>query len=625
MPFGAQRRPDGTTGFRLWAPGCAELVLEIGERGADADAAFSVARAVPMRAIAGGWHEHVASDVAPGALYRYRLPDGLCVPDPASRFNPLDVHGPSALWDPQGYRWNDAKWRGRPWSEAVIYELHVGTFTAQGTFAAARERLAGLAELGVTVVELMPVADFPGRRNWGYDGVLPFAPDASYGTPDDLKSLVDRAHELGLMVLLDVVYNHFGPEGNYLHAYAGPFFDATRHTPWGAAIDFDGPSSRVVRDFFVHNALYWVEEFRFDGLRMDAGHAIDDRSRPDIVTEIAQALRGGPGRDREVHLVLENDRNQATYLARDAAGSPTQASAQWNDDVHHAFHVLLTGQCDGYYADYADAPLARLGRGLAEGFVYQRDPSEFRGGELRGEPSAHLPPQAFVDFLQTHDQIGNRAFGERLDALADQDLMPAALACLLLSPAVPMLFMGEEWGASTPFLFFCDFGPELASAVSNGRREEFGRFEAFRDPQARSRIPDPNARGTFEASRLDWDERARAPHREREALVRELLGVRARRIVPRLPGTRGGGAWEVEEDLLTLRWTLGDGSTLEHTLRLGDASAGGAGAPGVVATNRPFDPAQQCLFQHGVEEGADRRPRFARGSIRVTLREKPGE
>ncbi len=481
MPFGTERRADGSTRFRLWAPACERVTLEIapGGHAPESDLAF---REIPMQRIAGDWHEGVVQALPPGTRYRYRLPDGLAVPDPASRFNPDDIHAASALVDPLAYVWRNGDWRGRPWHESVIYELHVGTFTPQGTFAAARERLAHLAGLGVTVVELMPVADFPGRRGWGYDGVLPFAPDAAYGTPDELKALIDEAHGLGMSVLMDVVYNHFGPEGNYLHAYAPQFFDASRHTPWGAAINFDGPSSRVVRDFFAHNALYWVEEFRCDGLRLDAVHAIDDRSSPDIVTEIATALRDGPGRERQVHLVLENDRNQARYLGRDERARPRIASAQWNDDVHHVFHVLLTGQRDGYYADYAEEPMERLGRSLAEGFVYQGQPSEFRAGEPRGEPSAQLPPQAFIDFLQTHDQVGNRAFGERLDALADQALMPAALASLLLAPAVPMLFMGEEWGASTPFLFFCDFGPELAAAVSKGRREEFSRFDAFRDP-----------------------------------------------------------------------------------------------------------------------------------------------
>ncbi|UCE32609.1 MAG: malto-oligosyltrehalose trehalohydrolase, partial [Burkholderiales bacterium] len=490
MPFGAGLGADGRARFRLWAPARERVTLEL------IDAAEL--GALPMQRADGGWHALELARARAGMRYRYRLDENLAVPDPASRYNPLDVHGPSELIDPRGYAWGDGDWPGRPWHEAVVYELHVGAFSPAGTFAAARARLAELAALGFTAIELMPVADFPGSRNWGYDGVLPYAPDASYGHPDDLKRLVDTAHGLGMMAILDVVYNHFGPEGNYLHAYAPQFFDASRRTPWGAALDFDGPNSATVREFFVHNALYWVEEFGFDGLRLDAVHAIEDRSSPDIVEAIALALAEGPGRDRQVHLVLENDRNQARYLSGGwtpgagaaAVGSDPggggrgrtaamRARAQWNDDVHHALHVLVTGESDGYYADYADAPLDRLGRALATGFVYQGERSEFRDGAPRGEPSGHLPPNAFVNFLQCHDQVGNRAFGERIDAIADARLMPAAIAGVLLAPAVPMMFMGEEYAASTPFQFFCDFGPELAEAVSRGRREEVGRFAAF--------------------------------------------------------------------------------------------------------------------------------------------------
>ncbi|RPH67247.1 MAG: malto-oligosyltrehalose trehalohydrolase [Burkholderiales bacterium] len=551
MPFGASLRADAGARFRLWAPGRDRIDLELVQRAAGtqarAGASIEVAGRVAMTRSPGGWHEADVREATAGSLYRFRLDDGLAVPDPASRFNPLDVHGPSELLDPLDHDWSDGGWTGRPWHEAVVYELHVGAFTPAGTFDAARERLAELALLGITAVELMPVADFPGARNWGYDGVLPYAPDASYGRPEHLKRFVEAAHSLGIMVLLDVVYNHFGPDGNYLHAYAPQFFDPARRTPWGAAIDFDGPSSATVRDFFVHNALFWICEYGFDGLRIDAVHAIEDRSSPDIVESIALALRDGPGRERFVHLVLENDRNEAHYLARevgDAAVRPRQADAQWNDDIHHALHVLLTGETDGYYADYADTPVERLGRALAEGFVYQGDASAFRDGARRGEPSAHLPPSAFVAFLQTHDQVGNRAFGGRIDAVADPALMPAALACVLLGPQVPLLFMGEEYAASTPFLFFCDFGPELAAAVRDGRREEFGRFQAFRDPAARAAIPDPNAIETFSASKLRWRERDTSPHRERLALVRQLLQVR-HALMPMLGRIRHGGRWFV--------------------------------------------------------------------------------
>jgi maltooligosyltrehalose trehalohydrolase len=568
MPFGAALQPDGGTRFRLWAPGAATLTLELLE-GGGADA--RVRAAVPMQRGADGWHERIVDDAGAGTRYRYRLRDGLAVPDPASRANPDDVHGPSAVVDPRAYAWHDGDWRGRPWHEAVVYELHIGTFTPEGTFAAAAARLHELAVLGVTAVELMPVAEFPGRRSWGYDGVLLYAPDAAYGTPDELKALVETAHGLGLMVLLDVVYNHFGPDGNYLHAYCPPFFNPAHHTPWGAAINFDGAGSRTVREFYVHNALYWVEEFHFDGLRLDAVHAIRDDSPEHIVVEIGGALQAGPGARRHVHLVLENDANRAALLAA--------ASAQWNDDLHHAAHVLLTGEREGYYLDYADAPLERFGRTLAEGFAYQGEPSAFRGGAPRGEPSAQLRPTAFVSSLQTHDQVGNRAFGERIAQLAEPAWLDAAYACLLLSPHVPMLFMGEEFDASTPFLYFCDFHDELAAAVTRGRREEFKRFPAFDDPAARDRIPDPNAAATFEASKLHWDERARAPHAERLAQVRRLLAARREDLVPRLARAARGGTYRVDGPLLRVDWRLGDGACWHLLAHFGRAPAEAVASP----------------------------------------------
>ncbi len=565
MPFGATLLDAGGVRFRLWAPGAAEMAVRMHRLGGPHDLTMQRGR--------DGWHELTVSDAAAGMRYQFLALGGLAVPDPASRANPDDVHAPSQVVDPHVYEWHDDPWTGRPWHEAVVYELHVGTFTEAGTFAAAMERLGELAALGITAIELMPVADFPGRRGWGYDGVLLYAPEAAYGTPDDLKQLVEAAHGHGLMVLLDVVYNHFGPEGNYLHAYCPDFFNPAHQTPWGAAINFDGAHCRTVRDFFVHNALYWVEEFHFDGLRVDAVHAIRDHSPTHICCEIAEALAQGPGRERHVHLVLENDANQSRFLARDAQGRPRHAVAQWNDDLHHAAHVLATGEADGYYVDYADAPIAHLGRTLAEGFAYQGDPSPFRAGERRGEPSAHLPGTAFVSFLQNHDQIGNRAFGERIDALAAwPERVDALLACLLLAPHVPMLFMGEEHGASTPFLYFCDFGPELAAAVSQGRREEFKRFAAFQDDAARARIPDPNDEATFRASVLNWHERDRLPHAQRLALVRELLSLRRQWLVPRMAQLRTGGRHHVEGGLLHVQWPLGDGSTWHLTAHFGAAT-----------------------------------------------------
>jgi maltooligosyltrehalose trehalohydrolase len=595
MPFGAAPRGEGVYHFRFWAPGEPRVVLETGSVTAQ------------MQRHANGSHVCTVPAKA-GEQYRFRLSDDVLVPDPASRFNPEDVHGASELVDPRAYEWRASGWRGRPWSEAVIYELHVGAFTPQGTYAAARERLGELAALGVTAIELMPLADFPGARNWGYDGALPFAPDASYGRPEDLKALVDEAHRLGLMVLLDVVYNHFGPDGNYLHAYCPQFFNPSRRTPWGDAINFDGPDSFMVRAFFRENALYWIEEYMLDGLRLDAVHAIHDDSRVHIVDEIAAALRDGPGRRRHVHLVLENGANEAHFLERGANLAPRCATAQWNDDIHHALHVLTTGEKDGYYVDFADAPLAQLGRALAEGFIFQGQVSPFHDHKPRGEPSGHLPSGAFVSFLQTHDQVGNRAFGERLHALAsDERLLRAAYACVLLSPHVPMLFMGEEFAASSPFLYFCDFHAARADAVRNGRRDEFKGFAAFRDEAARARIPDPNAQETFERSKLRWDERGRSPHRDWLALVTRLLALRREHLVPHLAGQRAGGRFRVEGDLVRVEWALAAGARWRMLANFGDEAAAVPAEAGIM------------VYADGAHPERGERLRLEPGAVRVTL------
>ena len=564
MPFGAELQTDGRVRFRLWAPAAGQVELCLEEE--------TGKTSFPMAAEAEGWFTLVTERAAVGTRYRYRIDGGLCVPDPASRFQPADVHGPSQVLDPEDWRWQDGDWRGRPWQEAVIYELHVGAFSAEGSFAGVRERLDYLVELGVTAIELMPLADFPGTRNWGYDGVLPFAPDSSYGSPDDLKDLIQTAHRKGLMVFLDVVYNHFGPDGNYLHVYAPQFFNARHHTPWGAAINFDGPDSATVRSFFIHNALYWLEEYHLDGLRLDAVHAIMDDSSPDIMEELAAAVHQGPGRERPVHLVLENVRNAARYLRRDESGRPRQYAAQWNDDIHHALHILLTSESDGYYADYADRPIWYLGRCLAEGFGYQGEASAYRAGAARGEPSRTLPPSAFVSFLQSHDQVGNRAFGERIAALADAVPLQAAVAILLLAPAPPLLFMGEEFAARQPFLFFCDFGADLAAAVTAGRRREFARFERFVDPAVRETIPDPNAPATFDRCKLDWANLRETPHHDSLKFYRALLTLR-RQIVPRLAGIQGEAAEfrPLGETGLRVQWRLGDGSALILLTNLGTA------------------------------------------------------
>jgi maltooligosyltrehalose trehalohydrolase len=575
MPFGAAVLPDGRVRFRLWAPAQRAPKLCLEAPGEEA--------MVPMQAREDGWFELVTDIAGPGSRYRFLLEDGTLVPDPASRFQPKDVHGPSEVVDPRGWDWQDADWCGRPWEEAVIYELHTGCFTPAGTFSGIEKRLDYLRDLGVTAVELMPVADFPGARNWGYDGALPFAPDSRYGRPEALKALVQAAHTRGLMVLLDVVYNHFGPEGNYLHLYAPQFFTERHKTPWGAAINFDGDGSRQVRDFFIHNALYWLEEYHLDGLRLDAVHAIADDSAPDILEELARTVHEGPGADRRVHLVLENDYNAARYLRRESHGRPRWYVAQWDDDIHHAAHVLATGEVSGYYMDYADDPVRHLGRCLTEGFAYQGEPSRYRHGEIRGEASRHLPPSAFVSFLQNHDQVGNRAFGERISRLGSAEAVRALSAVLLLAPLPPLLFMGQEFAADQPFPFFCDFGPELAKAVTEGRRKEFARFPEFSDPEARARIPDPSDPDTFESAVLDWRSLDRPAHAEWLALYRQLLTLRREHIVPRLSGLARCTGCEHRtfgHRGLLAQWTLHAGERLTLLANLGETSLSDVVSPG---------------------------------------------
>lgn len=516
-----------------------------------------------------GWFEIVTDRVAPGDAYGFRLPDGLVVPDPAARAQRGDVHGPSMLVDPRAYRWKTSFWPGRPWEEAVIYELHTGTFTPDGTFDGVAAKLDHLAETGVTAIELMPVAQFGGNRGWGYDGVLHYAPHRAYGGPDRLKALVDAAHDRGLMVLLDVVYNHFGPDGNYLHLYAPDFFDAGRQTPWGSAIAYDRPA---VRDFFVENALYWLEEYRIDGLRLDAINEIHDPSPEHILDTIAATVRASLP-DRHIHLTTEDDRNITRLHERDARGGIRAYTAEWNDDFHHAAHVIATGETEGYYIDYAQGAEAGLARALAEGYAFQGEPSAFWDEAPRGEPSAHLPPTAFVNFLQNHDQTGNRAFGERLTDLAPPHVVEALTAILILSPQIPLLFMGEEWGETGMFAFFTDFHGELADAVREGRRREFRRFVRFADEANRERIPDPNAESTFLASRPGWENMDAPAGRRRHALVSRLLAVRHREIVPRLYGMRGnaGEARTGDRAAFGVRWILGDGAELMLLANPGDS------------------------------------------------------
>ncbi|HTI16957.1 MAG TPA: malto-oligosyltrehalose trehalohydrolase [Trinickia sp.] len=568
LPFGAHLIDSAVcttpcTRFRFWAPACEAVRLEI-------EYASSTS-SIDMTATGNGWFEAEAGCGA-GARYRYRLdgPDGRTVTDPASRFQPDDVHGPSEVVDPRAYTWQQRNWLGRPWAEMVIYELHVG---ALGGYTNVARHLPRLAALGVTAIELMPLNDFPGRRNWGYDGVLPFAPDSAYGRPEDLKALIDRAHELGLAVLLDVVYNHFGPEGNDLPIYAPAFFRNDISTPWGPAIDF---RRLEVREFFSQNALYWLDEYRFDGLRFDAVHAIgDDEWLREVADRVRRAIEPG----RHVHLVIENEHNTASLLGQG------QFDAQWNDDAHNALHVLLTGEHEGYYRAYADKPIQQLARVLAEGFAYQGEPSPIHEGAPRGEPSKHLPPSAFVLFLQNHDQIGNRAFGERLRTLCDPHALRAATALMLLAPQIPLLFMGEECGSTQPFLYFTDYAGELADAVREGRRREFAKFSAFSDAEQRARIPDPNAVQTFALSSPACDDdnsetaAQHAVHADEghDAWVHfycSALAVRAKLVAPRIARACARGATVLrtrdgrEANALVAHWRLADCERLVIALNL---------------------------------------------------------
>ncbi len=549
--FGAELDRTGVT-FRLWAPAAkrVEVMLD---------------RAHPMQAQAHGWYQTTIPQARPGTLYKYRIDGEMEVPDPASDFQPQDVSGPSEVIDHDRFEWRMNDWRGRPWEDAAIFELHVGTFTPGGTFRAAIEKLDHVVDAGLTAIELMPIADFAGRRNWGYDGVLLYAPDSAYGRPDDLRLLVDEAHARGLMVFLDVVYNHFGPEGNYLYRYAPAFF-ACAHTPWGHAIDYRVPE---VRAFAIGNALHWLERYRFDGLRLDAVHAIVEPGEPSVLQELSRAVgHFAAVTGRLIHLVLENDENRSSLL--DPLTDPAQGQyrAQWNDDYHHAWHCLLTGEEQGYYQDYAPDPRRHIARVLSSGFAYQGEPSPHRHDRNRGEASGSLSPLAFVNFLQNHDQIGNRPLGDRLAIHSAEPALTAALAVTLLAPMPPLLFMGEEWGATQPFPFFCDFQGPLADAVRKGRRKEFESAYA----ELGDAIPDPLEEATFRMAVLDWHAPATRTGRKRLGLVRDLLATRRREIVPRLAGVKFAIACG-DGPILTSDWRLADGQTLRLVANLCDADA----------------------------------------------------
>ncbi|MBQ0744410.1 MAG: malto-oligosyltrehalose trehalohydrolase [Pseudomonas sp.] len=561
---GAQVQADGSTRFSLWAPNARNVTLVIAGR------VMADRPEVVMTAEQDGWFTARVPE-AIGCRYRFRIDHRLEVPDPASRWQPEGAAGPSCVIDPHSYSWQVSDWLGRPWHETVLYEVHPGVM---GGYSGIQAQLSRLAEMGVTAIELMPLNEVPGQRNWGYDGVLPFAPQSSYGTPEQLRQLIDQAHALGLMVFVDVVYNHFGPEGNYLGEYAADFFRTDIVTPWGPAIDF---RRQAVRSFFCENALMWLQDYRVDGLRLDAVHAISEQS---FLVELASQVRSVLPPERHVHLVLENEHNNASLLAEGF-------DAQWNDDGHNTLHALLTGESESYYSDFATDTTHKLARCLQEGFVYQGEPN--RHGVARGEPSGELPPTAFVLFLQNHDQVGNRALGERLIHLTEQPALKAATALLLLSPMIPLLFMGEEWGSEQPFQFFTDYHDELAQAVREGRRNEFSEFSAFADAVARNHIPDPNAAETFHASQPNWSDLELPKHREWADYYRRLLQLRHQHIIPHLVGSRSEAAHVLADKAVTASWTLGNQSRLRIDLNLSETSV----------TTPPFAKAAKVIFAYG--------------------------
>jgi maltooligosyltrehalose trehalohydrolase len=567
LPIGAQSAKQGTH-FRVWAANAARVEVVLYEGGRESGL-FALAPAGQ------GYFAGYVVGVGPGARYMYRIDGGDPRPDPASRFQPDGVHSPSQVVDPAAFRWTDASWRGIALEDAVIYELHVGTATEAGTFDALIAHLNALRDLGVTALELMPVADFPGERNWGYDGVCLFAPARAYGGPGGLRRLVDAAHARGLAVLLDVVYNHLGPDGNYLRQFSQAYFTGRHKTPWGDALNFDGPGSGPVRAFFLANACYWAHEYHVDGLRLDATHAILDDSSIHILAELAAGVRDSLPADRHFLLIAENENNDPYLVREQGLGARGQKTAHadpeppipqplgygldavWADDFHHQVRVALAGDRDGYYADYTGRA-EDLAATLRQGWFYTGQRSLFLG-RPRGAPADDIAPARFVHCIQNHDQIGNRALGERLNHQIGLDAYRAASALLLLSPYTPLLFMGQEWAATAPFLYFTDHHAELGRLVTAGRRAEFERFAAF----SGEHVPDPQARETFLRSKLRWGERAEHSHAGVLRLYRDLLGLRRRLPALRERSRESFAVAALGESTLGLRRS---GPTAEQTL-----------------------------------------------------------
>lgn len=512
LPQGALPQADGSVVWRVWAPRARRVTLVLDPEGQ--------AQRLPMQPVPGGYFECHRPDVRSGLRYAYALDEGPLRPDPASRWQPDGVHRPSAVFFPDQYRWGDASWRGVPRDELVIYELHVGAFTPEGTFDAIIPRLPQLAELGITAIELMPVAQFPGDRNWGYDGVHLFAPQNTYGGPEALQRLVDAAHQAGLAVLQDVVYNHLGPEGNYLAEF-GPYFTEAYHTPWGAAVNYDGPDCDAVRRLVCDNARMWIRDFHMDGLRLDAVQTIYDFSARHILAELQEAAQCEAARaGRRVHVIAETNQNDVRLVQPTSLGGYGLCGV-WSDDFHHAVHAVLTGERDGYYEDFGLPE--DVAKAFNDVFVYDGRYSRFRRRTF-GSRVGNLDRSHFVVCTSNHDQVGNRARGDRALASLPPGAARLAAGLLLLQPCIPMLFMGQEYGEQRPFPFFCSFGdPDLTEAVRRGRRAEFEdlKFRWGTD------IPDPHDRATFESARLTWSWPSGSPHAALRQLYRDLLAARA--------------------------------------------------------------------------------------------------
>jgi maltooligosyltrehalose trehalohydrolase len=549
----------------VWAPQAQQVELILEAAGTEAGEV--------MTSVGDGWFELQHRDAGPGTLYRFRVDQAGPFPDPASRFQPQGVHGPSEVVDPAAFVWTDTDWRGVPLESLVLYELHIGTFTAEGTFRSALRRLPELVALGITAIELMPVADFPGARNWGYDGVAPYAPARCYGRPEDLAALIDAAHGLGLAVHLDVVYNHLGPDGAYQSCFSPLYYSVSHRTPWGAALNFDEAGCGPVRDYVIDSAVAWVRDYHVDGLRLDATHAIVDQSPRHILAALAEAVHQAARAAERTALVIAEDVRNLAYMVRPESEGGWGLDAVWSDDFHHQLRRRLTGDADGYFGDFTGSA-ADLAATAGSGWFYRGQYAAFFNGQRGTDPSG-VPAKRFVFFLQNHDQVGNRALGDRLHRGMAPALYRAASTLLLVLPQTPLLFMGQEWAARSPFLYFTDHHPTLGEAVRKGRQKEFSRFDAFRSPEALERIPDPQAASTFAASRLDWREREEGMHRATLALYYRLLKLRATE-----PVFGGGDAMSFEvrawsEQVLLVRRAAAepDGPTLLAIIRLGGAGA----------------------------------------------------